>query len=301
MLSGPPVAIQRTALLIATVLTACAAGNPAVGTEPSPPPTNAPAPSSTSGVRLDGVKATTAEYRPGVEADLHLRLTGTMQPVLVMVPGGAWETADRRGLTPLASFLAEAGVVVVNARVRAASDGVVYPVPVEDVLCALAFGVARAEVSGVRVGQLFILGHSSGAHLAALGSLQPDRYSPSCLDPLRIADGLIGLSGLYDVDLVSDLASSLFGAAREEAAGVWDEGNPIGQAHRRPEFPVLLLHGSSDQLVPLSFTTHFAEALEAGGHQVTLTVLANADHHSIYSPELAGDQLLEWIRNVADG
>jgi predicted esterase len=64
---------------------------------------------------------------------------------------------------------------------------------------------------------------------------------------------------------------------------------------------VLLLHGSSDQLVPLSFTTHFAEALEAGGHQVTLNVLANADHHSIYSPELAGDLLLEWIRNVADG
>jgi acetyl esterase/lipase len=298
---GPPVANQMTALLIAAVLTACSAGNPVVGTEPSTPPTTEPAHSATSEVRLGEVEVTTAEYRPGLEADLHLRLTGTVQPVLVMVPGGAWETADRRGLSPLASSLAEAGVLVVNARIRAGRDGVVYPIPVEDVLCALAFGVARAEVSGARVGQLFIFGHSSGAHLAALGSLQPDRYSPSCSDSLRSADGLIGLSGLYDVDLVSDLASSLFGADRDEAAELWDEGNPIAQAHRRPELPVLLLHGSSDQLVPLSSTTHFAEALEAGGHQVTLNVLANADHHSIYSPEVAGDLLLEWITNVADG
>jgi acetyl esterase/lipase len=142
-----------------------------------------------------------------------------------------WE----RALGPLASprdrmvvgwGLAEAGVVVVNARVRAASDGVVYPVPVEDVLCALAFGVARADVSGVRVGQLFIFGHSSGAHLAALGSLQTDRYSPSCLDSLRTADGLIGLSGLYDVDLVSDLASSLFGAAPRRSRRGIGRGEP---------------------------------------------------------------------------
>jgi alpha-beta hydrolase superfamily lysophospholipase len=114
------------------------------------------------------------------------------------------------------------------------------------------------------VGQLFIFGHSSGAHLAALGSLQPDRYSPSCLDPLKIPDGLIGVSGLYDVDLVPDLASSLFGSARDEANVAWDEGNPIAQAHRRPELPVLLLHGSSDQLVPLSFTTHFARLWRRG-------------------------------------
>lgn len=178
---------------------------------------------------------------------------------------------------------------------------VVYPAPVEDVLCALAFGAARAKGSGVRVGHLLIFGHSSGAHLAALASLQPDRYSPSCDDSLGTADGLIGLSGLYDVRLVSDLASSLFGGARDKDAGAWDEGNPIAQAHRRSELPVLLLHGSSDQLVPVSITTDFAEALEAGGHQVTLTVVENADHHSIYSPEVAGELLLEWIRNVADG
>lgn len=301
MLNHPPIGVQRTALLIAALLTACAVRSPAHSSEPSTLRTSPPTPSSTSGLPLEEVEVTIAEYRPGVEADLYVRLTDTLQPVLVMIPGGAWETADRSGLAPLASFLAEAGVVAVNARVRAASDGVVYPVPIEDVLCALAFGVARAEVSGVRVGQLFILGHSSGAHLAALGSLQPDRYSPSCLDPLRTADGLIGLSGLYDVDLVSDVASSLFGSARDEATGAWDEGNPIAQAHRRPELPVLLLHGSSDHLVPLSFTTDFAEALEAGGHQVTLTVVANADHHSIYSPEVAGESLLHWIRSVADG
>ena len=300
-LKGRPVAIRITALLATAVLTACSVGNPAVSIEPSTSPTYAPVPSSTSEVRLADVKVTTAEYRPGVEADLHLRIAGSTQPVLVLVPGGAWETANRSGLTPLASSLAEAGVVVVNARVRAASDGVIYPAPVEDVLCALAFGVARAKGAGVRVGQLLIFGHSSGAHLAALAALQPDRYLPSCEDSLVTPDGLIGLSGLYDVGLVSDLAASLFGAASEEDPGAWDEGNPIAQAHRRSDLPVLLLHGSSDELVPIPFTTDFAEALESGGHQVTLIVVENADHHSIYSPEVAGELLLEWIRNVADG
>jgi hypothetical protein len=262
MLSGPPVAIQRTALLIAAVLTASSAGNPLVGTEPSTSPTNAPAPSSTSGVRLDEVKVTTAQYRPGVEADLHLRLTDTMQPVLVMVLGGAWETADHRGLSPLASFLAEAGVVFVNARVRAASDGVVYPAPVEDVLCALAFGVARAEVSGVSVGPL--------GSLRRRPRIRPGQFTvrggPATKPPGHRTRGTRSPRPTVDPNFRCSCSTA--------APTSWSRSPP------RPTS---------------------TEALEAGGHQVTLNVLANADHHSIYSPELAGDLLLEWIRNVADG
>ena len=83
----------------------------------------------------------TSEYLPGLEADVYLpdRDKGGDAPVVLLVPGGGWQTADRTGLAPLAATLADAGFVAVNATYRAGGEAVVFPVPVQDVVCASAF------------------------------------------------------------------------------------------------------------------------------------------------------------------
>ena len=69
------------------------------------------------------------------------------------------------------------------SRSAPSADDVVYPTPVEDVLCALADGAATAREAGIDPDRLVLLGHSSGAHLSAVATLAADRFSPDCEDP----------------------------------------------------------------------------------------------------------------------
>src|SRR5580765_8453503 len=145
-------------------------------------------------------RVATEDYLPGLAADLFLPDRLGAVPLVVMVPGGGWISADRSGLTPLAETLSAQGVVVVTATHRPASAAVRFPIPVEDVACSVAFAVTWAAGLGRTGGPVIVLGHSTGAHLAALAVLRPSRFGVGCPSPSIDPDGLIGLSGTYDVD-----------------------------------------------------------------------------------------------------
>ena len=236
------------------------------------------------------------EYRPGLAAFPHLPEGVTEAPVVVMIPGGGWATADPTGLEPLAAELAAQGVVAMPVVIRAAADGVVHPVPVEDVLCALADGAATATAAGIQPTSLVLLGHSSGAHLSAVATLAPDQYAPKCEDPLVAPDALVGLAGPYDIRNFSDAAANLFAPDADDAT--WDAANPVLLAARRPEVPVLLLHGDADPVVPAQFSQDFAAALRTGGHQVTLSILPGVNHGEVYSASVAAAPVVQWLRSL---
>jgi fermentation-respiration switch protein FrsA (DUF1100 family) len=73
----------------------------------------------------------------------------------------------------------------------------------------------------------------------------------------------------------------------------------VAQADLRPELPVLLLHGDEDGLVPFSFTSGFASALERGGHDVAVEVVRGADHHEVYSAAASGELVASWVKGLA--
>jgi acetyl esterase/lipase len=283
-------AVPRRACLVAVValLTAVAAGCAGSGTGGEPGP-NSPTTTPSAG-------PVTHDYRPGLAAFPHLPEGVTEAPVVVMVPGGGWATADPTGLEPLAAALAAQGVVAMPVVIRAAADGVAYPTPVEDVLCALADGAATATEAGIRPTALVLLGHSSGAHLSALATLAPDQYAPKCDDPLVPPDALVGLAGPYDIANFSDAAANLFAPDADEAT--WDAANPMLLAARRPEVPVLLLHGDADETVPAQFSQDFAAALRSGGHQVTLSILPGVNHGEVYSAPVAAAPVVEWLHSL---
>ncbi|HEX6148015.1 MAG TPA: alpha/beta hydrolase, partial [Acidimicrobiia bacterium] len=238
------------------------------------------------------------EYLPGLEARLYSSRDGGRTALLVMVPGGGWETADPAGLDGLARELAGSGIYTATVEVRAGQDDVLYPVPVEDVLCAVAFVVNTARSEDVEPGPVIVLGHSTGAHLAALAVLATSDYSPACPHPVVVPDALVGMAGTYDVAIMSDIARRLFGVSPEADPALWESGNPVLRAGLRPEVPVLLIHGDADDLVPTWFTTEFAAALEEGGHPVTVEIVAGADHHEIYSAGASGALIAEWAEEL---
>jgi acetyl esterase/lipase len=236
------------------------------------------------------------DYLPGLRAFPFVPAKATSAPVVVMIPGGAWRGADPTGLQPLAAALADRGVVAVPVHIRTAGDGVVFPVPVEDVLCALADGVATARAAGIEPTRVALLGHSSGAHLAALATLDPEQFTPHCEDPLVRADAFVGLAGPYDIRTFTEAASALFrpGASFAE----WDAANPVLLAAHHADVPVLLLHGNDDERVPVGYSRDFATALSAAGHPTTLTVLPGEDHDSIYAAQVVAPRIAEWLTSL---
>lgn len=275
---------------------------PIITTTPPPStttsPTILPATSSTLAPPAN-VTLMRGGYLPGLTATLYLPEETSPAPLMVMVPGGGWRSADPTGYARLAVHLAESGVAVLTTRISAADDGVLYPTPVEDIHCAVGYAVARAEEAGLTPDPVILLGHSSGAHLAALAALTTSEDVPECPDATRPVDALIGIAGVYDVTRLPALAFLLFGVAPDDDPDLWEEGNPLLRAALRPEMPVLLLHGDADRVVPVSFTSDFALALEEGGHDTTVTVVPGADHGEIYSPEASGELIVGWIDELA--
>ena len=185
----------------------------------------------------------TVTYAPDLTADLYLPTETGRAPLVVLVPGGSWRTADPTGLAGLAAGLAERGIVAATSHIRAAEDDVTYPVPVEDVLCAVSGVAADARTRGFRPTHVVVLGHSSGAHLAALAVLAFDDFDPDCTSPVVEPDALIGLSGPYDVSRMPDEASALLGSEPDDDEATWQAANPVERAALRPDVPVLLMHG----------------------------------------------------------
>lgn len=218
----------------------------------------------------------------------------TSPALVVMVPGGSWTSADPSGLAPLARALVDDGAIVATTTYRTASDGVFFPDPARDVACSLAAAAAMVSNSGREADQVVILGHSAGAHLAALVALRGSELSDDCPDPPVAADALVGLAGPYDVTRASQLAQNLFGPDNPDPAD-WEPGNPLAFVTDRPELPVLLVHGKADNLVPVEFTTQFADALTSGGHDVTTDYPVGIDHASVYSAEVAGPVVAAWL------
>jgi acetyl esterase/lipase len=278
------------AALATTLAVACgSSGDTGSGTPSSVPP-----------------PSTKVEYLPGLTEDIYLPRTESpgskdTVPLVVLVPGGSWTTSDPSGLAGLAAALADAGVAAAPTQIRAAEDKVVYPVPVEDVLCAVAAAADRVRARGFVPDPVAVLGHSSGAHLAALAVLATDDFSPHCGVPAVRPDALVGLSGPYDISRMPDVAVALLGTGPDEDRATWVSANPVEQAGRRPEVPVLLLHGEDDDVVPTEFTSQFAEALQEGGHPTTVLVVPGADHQSIYQAGVAAERVARWLLDLRRG
>jgi len=277
----------------AGLLTACGSSPQATATVPA-----TPRPSS---LATASPEVLAAEYLPGLSAHLRFPLADGSAPLIVLVPGGGWASADPTGLIPLATLLTDAGSTTALITYSTTGDGSTFPEAVDDVACAVRWSASQARSHGHTPTRIIVLGHSAGGHLAALVTFSGEEFGRDCPDPPVDIDGLIGIAGIYDTDPFRAFMSPWMGVSPTEHAETWLRADPIEWLRRGANTPkglrALLLHGDEDQSVPLAQTTALQEALATAGFEADVTVLAGLDHLEIFQAPNAGPPILSWMAN----
>ncbi|MDX1380004.1 MAG: alpha/beta hydrolase [Xanthomonadales bacterium] len=190
-------------------------------------------------------------------------------PTVVFFYGGGWRNGDRGKYAFVASSLTALGYVVVIPDYRVYPE-VRFPAFVEDAAAAVAWAAEHAHNHGSSPDQVFLAGHSAGAHLAALLALDPSYLDAHGIDADALP-GWIGLSGPYDFLPLSGYLADVFPKDTRPAS------QPVNFAHSGAP-PALLIHGADDGTVEPRNSRSLAAALEAAGVPVTLRIYEDAGH-----------------------
>lgn len=188
-------------------------------------------------------------------------------PVIVFVYGGSWHSGSRKDYKFVGDALARRGFIAAIADYRM-YPSVIFPTFVEDEAKAVA-AIARRFGGGH---PLFIMGHSAGAHIAALLALDPRYLQADGVDVCQRVSGFIGLAGPYStLPLRRETYRNIFPENVREAA------RPINfAAGKHP--PSLLIAGKSDLVVDPKNTKELADALERSGNHVEVADYRRVGH-----------------------
>ena len=201
-------------------------------------------------------------YRPNFGIDT--------APLIVFFYGGGWSDGSRKLYRFVAQPFASRGFVVAVPDYRLFPE-VTFPGFVDDGAKAVAYLRRTLRKADGSPRQLILIGHSSGAHLAALLALDK-RYLARAGVPAGAITAVVGMSGPYDfLPLTQEKYLSIFPAATRAAS------QPIAFVDGEAA-PMLLLTGDADTTVDPGNSTRLAERIRKKGGEVWLKAYPGVGH-----------------------
>lgn len=195
-------------------------------------------------------------------------------PVVVFFYGGNWQSGDKDTYRFVGASLADRGYVAVIPDYR------VYPEVrfagfMHDGAQAVAWVKRKIGRFGGDPNRVFLAGHSAGAHIAAMLTLDEHWLANVGLDSRRDIASLIGVAGPYDfLPLHDDTLKIIF------SGGDLKRTQPIDfvSGHEPAAF---LVAGRRDEIVDPGNTTRLAARLRANGDEVTAIEYPGIGHMAI--------------------
>jgi len=175
------------------------------------------------------------------ESDRH----DEVRPVLVFIHGGGWSFGDKRAVNLLPDWCDANGWVLVSLNYRH-SPQVQHPAHAQDVAVGVQWVFENIAEYGGNPDQVVLLGHSAGAHLAAIVASDPGLLGLYQRKPSDLA-GVVLLDGA-GYDITTQLESAATPASRrrmlENAFGTdkekWIRASPMHWAAKPIVKPPLL-------------------------------------------------------------
>ncbi len=207
------------------------------------------------------------------------------RPVVVFIHGGTWQAGDKRGgLEAKAARTLGAGFLLASINYRLAPT-FTHPAQVEDTAAALAWLHDHAPEYGGAPDRFVVVGHSAGAHLAALVATD-ERYLARHGLPLSLIAGVVSLDGAgYDLpDRTEDepgaeqVLATVFGPDR----AVWADASPVNHVAAGKHIPPFLLFQAGGREISAKETAKFSARLRDAGLRVDVVHADDRTHRTIH-------------------
>lgn len=203
-------------------------------------------------------------------------------PVVLFYHGGGWRSGDKRLFEHLGRAMAVRGILAVTVNYRL-TPAVRHPSHAMDCANAFAWVLEHVADYGGDPSNVFLMGHSAGAHLASIITLDR-RYLQRLNVPDNGVRGVIVVSGATDltnhtettVFTTREQIEEAFGSTTEELAAA----SPMTYVRSDlPPFLVIVAERDSEGL--RSQGRRFADALRDAGGEVIYISIQGRDHFSI--------------------
>ncbi len=193
-------------------------------------------------------------------------------PTVIFFYGGGWTEGDKSQYAFVADRLARDGYAVIVPNYRKYPD-VKFPTFIKDSAKAVDWAQLHLKDYKLDADNLFIMGHSAGAHTATLVASDP-QYLQSNVK----FRGILGLSGPYDFTPKEEPYTKIFGPKSEYPK------MRVPNYITGKEAPMLLIHGTDDTTVGQFNAENLALKINEKGGKVTTHYIKGVDHVGTLSP-----------------
>lgn len=228
--------------------------------------------------------------------DLYVPIKPTVEPhpVMIMIHGGGWRAGDKSNISmtgaKMPHFLNHGYIyVTINYRLSPSGPGepgVQHPVHADDCARALAWLHDNIAQYGGDRDQLHLMGHSAGAHLAALVATN-DRFLKRAGKDLSIIKtnvlldtAAINVPGYLD-DVgergLSTLYANAFGTKRETLV----DASPFHHVKAQKAMPPTILFYGGDRMGLHRYGPEFTQAMTSAGSPSRAIDTIDLDHSQI--------------------
>ncbi|XP_015692793.1 probable isoprenylcysteine alpha-carbonyl methylesterase ICME [Oryza brachyantha] len=235
-------------------------------------------------------------------------------PVVAFVTGGAWIIGYKAWGALLGRRLAERGIIVACIDYRNFPQGTISDM-VSDASEGISFICETAGTFGGDPNQIYLMGQSAGAHIAACALLEQaaiESKGEQISWSVTQIKAYFGLSGGYNIQNLVDhfhergLYRSIFLSIMEGEKSLPRYSPEIVAKKSSPETiallpQIVLLHGTEDYSIPFSASETFAGVLKQAGAKAKLQLYEGKTHTDVFlqDPLRGGrDKLVEDVISV---
>jgi len=198
--------------------------------------------------------------------NVYMPKRGSNSPVLIWIHGGSWSYGDKEEVQSKAEYFTSKGYVFVSINYRL-SPKVKHPVHVQDVANAIVWVYQNAKHYSADQRRIFLMGHSAGAHLAALVSIN-EEFLKTAGGSTDIIRGMVLIDGMgYDIPTAMlDASNQLkgwytqaFGNSRWE----WGQASPVNFINANEKIPpTLIVYSGEREISEVESKTLYARLID---------------------------------------
>ena len=231
-------------------------------------------------------------------------------PLIVYIPGSAWHRQMVYITLPRMMRIAERGWAVAIVQYRP-SEVKGFPAQIEDAKSAVRFMRKNAQEYNIDPDKIALWGDSSGGHTAVMAAVTGDGLLDNGLynEFSCKVNCVIDWFGPTDVSLMGFYPSTMEHATAESPEGfllgqvdvmenieLARKASPMHYISAEKEIaPILIFHGSRDELVPFNQSCRLYDKLKACGKDVEFYKLEGAYHgYNGFNCTAAYDVVLEF-------